>query len=100
MWYTVNQADTTHYSDADGMPILAGPYNKPVCVVQPTKLKPNTIQVEYYQKITLGSNYQIEIPKYNKTNQIHIWPSQLTHEVKITILVTSKETFSTVIGNP
>ena len=56
MWYTVNQADTTHYSDADGMPILAGPYNKPVCVVQPTKLKPNTIQVEYYQKITLGSN--------------------------------------------
>ena len=86
--------------DADGMSFLARPYNKPVCVVQPTKLIPNTIQVEYYQEITLGSNYQIAIPKYNKTNPIHNWPSHLTHEVKITVLVTSKETISTVIGNP
>ena len=57
--------------DAKSTSFLAGPYNKPVCVVQPTKLIPNTIQVEYYQEITLGSNYQITIPKYNKTNLIH-----------------------------
>ena len=44
--------------DADRVSFLAGPYNKPVCVIQPTKLIPHTTQVEYYGKTTMNSSHQ------------------------------------------
>ena len=40
------------------------------------------------------------LPKYDTITTVeHNWPCQLTYEVKITVLVTSKKTISTFVGD-